>query len=156
MHYIRYDQCDELRHIRQEVERLVRENLLTQQQAEAVDCGRIAAFFASPLGRKLRTGKNVLREFKFSILDDGCHYGEGLEGEQVLLQGVVDCAMIEDDGITVIDFKTDFVTEATLPEKVACYRPQVMTYADALGRIYQKNVKAALLYFFRINRFVAL
>lgn len=156
MHYIRYDRCDDLRHIRQEVDRLVRENLLTQQQAEAVDCGRIAAFFASPLGRKLRTGGNVLREFKFSVLDDGCHYGEELEGEQVLLQGVVDCAMIEDDGITVIDFKTDFVTEATLQEKVARYRPQVMTYADALSRIYQKNVKAALLYFFRINRFVAL
>ncbi len=156
MQHIRYDQCGSVPGIRRELERMVRENLLTQQQAEAVDCNRIGAFFASPMGQKLRTSKQVLREFKFSILDDGSHYGDGLEGEQVLLQGVVDCAIIEDDGITVIDFKTDFVTEALLSEKTAHYRPQVMTYADALGRIYEKNVKAALLYFFRMNRFVAL
>ncbi len=156
MHYIRYDRCDNVSDICGELERLVQEDLLTQQQADAVDVKRIWSFFASPLGQRLRTSENVLREFKFSILDDGSHYGDGLEGEKVLLQGVVDCAIVEDDGITVIDFKTDFVTETTLPEKVAYYRPQVMTYADALSRIYKKNVKSAQLYFFRMDRFVTL
>lgn len=154
MQHIRYEQCENAQLIRQEIERMINEGLITRQQGEAVDRDRIAAFFASPMGRKLRGSKTVLREFKFSILDAGVHYGDGLEDEKVLLQGVVDCAIVEDDGITVIDFKTDFVTEALLEEKVRHYRPQVMTYADALSRIFQKPVKAALLYFFRMNRFV--
>ena len=72
-----------------------------------------------------------------------------------MLQGVVDCAMIEADGITILDFKTDYVTEQTLPELTDRYRMQVQTYAQAMSRIYQKPIKAAYLYFFRLNRFVS-
>ena len=107
------------------------------------------------MGQKLRTGREVLREFKFSILDDGSHYADGLEGERVLLQGVVDCALIEDDGITVVDFKTDYVTDATLSEVLARYRPQVDTYSRALERIYETKVKGTYLYFFHLKRLVA-
>ena len=114
----------------------------------------IAAFFESDIGRKLRSGADHLREFKFSILDEGTHYGEGLEGEQVLLQGVVDCALLEPDGITVVDFKTDKVTEETLASVAEGYALQVQTYAEALSRIYQQSVKAKYLYFFRLNRFI--
>lgn len=32
---------------------------------------------------------------------------EDLTGEKLLLQGVVDCCFMEEDGITVLDFKTD-------------------------------------------------
>ena len=119
-----------------------------------VDCQALYGFFASEIGQKLRSGCDHIREFKFSILDDGSNYGDGLEGEQVLLQGVVDCALLEEDGITVVDFKTDHVTEETLPRLTEHYRSQVLTYAQALGRIYRKNIKGAYLYFFRLNRFV--
>ena len=77
-------------------------------------------------------------------------------GEQILLQGVVDCAILEDDGITVVDFKTDRVTEGTLPEKLRQYRPQVLAYAGALERIYGKPVKESCLYFFALDRLVSL
>jgi ATP-dependent helicase/nuclease subunit A len=96
----------------------------------------------------------VLREFKFSILDDGNAYGDGLEGEKILLQGVVDCALMESDGITVVDFKTDRVTEQALFEAAERYRPQVEAYADALSRIFEKKVKQSCLYFFHLDRFV--
>ena len=96
----------------------------------------------------------MLREFKFSILDDGENFDPALYGEKILLQGVVDCALLEKDGITVVDFKTDRVTEDTLPERVRQYRPQVLAYAGALERIYGKPVKEALLYFFQVGRAV--
>ena len=62
--------------------------------------------------------------------------------------------MIEDDGITIVDFKTDYVTEESLPEFVERYRPQVATYAQAMERIYQKPVESAYLYFFSLGRLV--
>ena len=89
-------------------------------------------------------------------MDDGTHYGDGLEGEQVLLQGVVDCALLEPDGITIIDFKTDRVTEETVAAAAERYSLQVRTYADALSRIYEMPVKGKMLYFFSLDAFVAL
>ena len=154
MQYIRYEACGSLAEVRREIGRLTAQGFLTQEQGAMVSAEKIAAFFASPLGARLRDGTEYLREFKFSILDDGCNYRADLEGEQVLLQGVVDCALLEDDGITVLDFKTDYVTEDTINDVAAGYRVQVETYADALRRIYRRPVKAAYLYFFRLNRFV--
>ena len=114
----------------------------------------IFAFFTTEIGCKLRGGGKYLREFKFSILDDGEKYGDGLEGEQVLLQGVVDCALLEEDGITVVDFKTDRVSGETLPQTIRRYQIQLDTYAEALSRIYEMPVKEKALYFFHLNRLV--
>ena len=154
LQYISYDHCGSADQIAGEIQRMTEIGCLTQQQAECLDPETIAKFFFSELGIKLRSGIKHLREFKFSILDDGINYDPALAGEQVLLQGVVDCALLEEDGITVIDFKTDNVTETYLPETVERYRPQVLTYAEALEKIYEMPVKARYLYFFRLNRFV--
>ncbi len=156
LQYIRYENCGSEASVSWEIARLVEEGYLPKEQADLVDCGKLARFFDTDLGKKLRSGASCLREFKFSILDDGRHYGENLEGEQVLLQGVVDCALLEQDGITVIDFKTDYVTEDTLKTVTERYRPQVEVYGEALSRIYEQPTKGKYLYFFHLDRFEAI
>ena len=156
LQYIRYENCGSEDQVVWEIARLVEQGFLKEEQGKLVNCGKIAAFFATDIGNKLRNGTAYLREFKFSILDDGRHYGDGLEGELVLLQGVVDCALLEEDGITIVDFKTDYVTEDTLAARVEYYRPQVETYGEALSRIYEKPIKGQYLYFFRLDRFAEL
>jgi len=155
MQYVRYENCHSVENVRQEVKRLAEQRLLSEEQAQALNCDQIAAFFTSEVGSKLQDGCNVIREFKFSILDDGSRYVPGTDGESVLLQGVIDCAVIEEDGIILLDFKSDRVTDETLSSVADNYRQQVMAYARALERIYRKPVKSAQLYFFRLNRFVA-
>ncbi len=154
MQYIDYSACDSVVNIQNDVQRIVAEQRISQQQAEMVDCKKLFAFFASPFGVKLRNSNQVLREFKFSILVDAQNYYPDATDEKVLLQGVVDCAIVEDDGITVIDFKSDYVTEQSLSSVVEKYKSQVNAYAEALSRIYQMPVKAASLYFFCLDRFV--
>ena len=153
MQYISYEKCRDIEGVRREIERLKEEKLISEEQGDMVDPAQIAAFFSTDLGSRLRTEKQVLREFKFSILTDASRYYENVPGEQVLLQGVVDCALVEEDGITVLDFKTDYVTDKTLESVVARYRDQVLSYADALQRIYQLPIKASYLYFFHLNQF---
>ena len=153
MQYSSYVSCTDEAAVCAEVQRLADQGYLSSEQAAMVDHKAIAAFFATDLGRKLQHG-NVVREFKFSILQDAAYQDPSLAGEQVLLQGVVDCALIEPDGITVIDFKTDHVTEDTIAAVTQRYRPQVETYAAAMTRIYQMKVKKALLYFFRMGKFM--
>ena len=110
MQFIRYENCGDEAAVGKEIARLVAGGFLTQEQGDMVNCGDIANFFATEPGRKLSSGVPHLREFKFSILDDAKHYDKAVSAEQVLLQGVVDCALLEEDGITILDFKTDRVS----------------------------------------------
>lgn len=152
MQFINYAACTDEFAVESEIKRLVAQNYITKEQGDLADSGCISRFFESDIGRKLQTGAEVLREFKFSILDDAEKYAPGLAGEQVLLQGVVDCALVEQDGITIVDFKTDRVTEETVEKTALGYSEQVSTYADALSRIYGLPIKEKMLYFFKINR----
>lgn len=154
MQYISYEACTDRMAVCKQIELLVEHGYITREQAALTDPGRIAAFFSTELGVKLRHSDHVLREFKFSILEDAQAYGAGLKSEQVLLQGVVDCALVEEDGITIVDFKTDHVTPETLEAVTGRYAVQVRTYADAMSRIFEKPVLRKALYFFRLNHFV--
>ena len=154
MQFIRYENCATAEEVDQEIYRLVEKGFLSEAQGTMVSREDIAAFFATDLGQRLRHGAEHLREFKFSILDDGAKYDPPAPGEQVLLQGVVDCAILDADGITIIDFKTDHVTEETVAAVTDGYRLQVQTYADAMGKIYDMPIKATKLWFFRLKRFV--
>ena len=134
--------------IQRELERLVKEGFLTPLQGEAVDPRPLAAFFDSELGRRVLASPRVEREFKFSLLTDAEGYQSGTQGEQVLLQGVVDCWFEEEGGITVLDFKSDGVGKHGLAQRAKAYRPQLKAYAHALERITGKAVKHRLLWFF--------
>ena len=146
--------CADEADIRSQMQTLAEKGLLQQELADAVDVSQITGFFATALGKKMMSHPQVLREFPFSILEDLGDNDAALHGEKVLLQGVVDCALIDDDGITIIDFKSDKVTEADLKDKVDYYRPQLQTYAKAMSRIFEKPVKEVALYFFRLGKFV--
>lgn len=156
MQYIRYDACTDTESVKRELARLQQEGYITQEQLELIDPDKIARFFATEIGAKLLQGSQALREFKFSILDDAGGYEPGVNDEKILLQGVVDCALLEEDGITVIDFKTDRVSETSLQAAADGYRSQVFAYANALKRIYRKPIKAVLLYFFEPEKIVSM
>ena len=147
MQFARYEACTAPDGIRAELRRLRQENFLTEQQAEAVRADRILTLFSSPLGRRILSAQTLRREFKFSVLTDAGAYWPEAQGEQVMLQGVVDCFWQEADGLAIVDFKTDYI-DGDLEEKAARYRPQLRAYAQALGRIFRQPVRQTILYFF--------
>ena len=154
LQHIRYSNCGSLEGIQDEIIRLEQEQLITFDQAKSVDPEDLYMFFNSPFGKHIRDSKNVIREFKFSVLCDVEEFYSEAINEKILLQGVVDLALIEEDGITVLDFKTDYATEDSIHLLSEKYKPQVCAYANALTRIYQKPLKAAKLYFFSVHRYV--
>ncbi len=155
MQYIDFARTGSREEIEGELERLVREEFVTPQQAQAAAPERLAAFFSSPLGREMLASGKLRRECKFSILvPAGDYYPGAGEGEQVLLQGVVDCWFETPEGITVVDFKTDRVDEESLPKRAAAYRPQLEVYARALSQVMGKPVTRRCLWFFALDRLV--
>lgn len=146
MQYLDFSVCRDVQSVSSELDRLVREEILSTEERDSVDPVCIAGFFQSSLGARLQNAGMVLREFKFSILEPGERFGADLAGEEILLQGVVDLAFMEPDGMVVVDFKTDRVRD--LRQKTERYAGQVRTYARAMERIYQMPVKETYLYFF--------
>lgn len=146
LQFAAYQSCASMYDLEQELQRLCREEFLTQRQAEAVRLDQIFTFMQSDLGKWICSQPILKREFKFSVLVDiGAYYQEAA-GEQSMLQGVVDCFVIEENGITILDFKTDRIRD-NLEERIIFYRPQLEAYSNALARIYSKPVKRRILYF---------
>lgn len=154
MQYLSFDCCHTLDAIQNDIQRMVESDLISKDQADMINAEQIFNFFQTDLGKKLGNHTDILREFKFSILVSADTYYPDVKDDQILLQGVVDCALIEDSGITIIDFKSDYISDHNLQEKVIQYTEQVRTYANALSRIYQKPIVAAYLYFFSSGQLV--
>lgn len=157
MQCIRMDRTGSVAEIREELSRLVAEEYLTGQQAEAVSPAAVARFFASDLGREMRESVSLHREYPFSILAPARRfYPDVGEGEEVLLQGVIDCWFQRLDGITLVDFKTDRVTADSARERAETYRGQLAAYAYALEQITGQRVTRRVLWFLRPNLGVTL
>ncbi len=146
LQFAEYGSCTTEEGIRQELQRLEREAFLTGEQCAAVQPEKVLSFFLSDLGQWILRQGNVRREFKFSLLVDVEPWYPEAAGEQTMMQGVVDCFVEEDDGIVIVDFKTD---RQPRPEY---YRSQLEVYAQALSRIFGKPVKKKVLYFFTAEK----
>jgi len=146
-----------LAQIEAEVERLRQRRVLSDAEAEAVDAGAIEKLFTSPLGRRMLAAPEREREFKFSLLCDASEFFGRAAGEQILLQGVVDCCLLEADGLVIIDYKTDAVrSDSEIAARSRWYAGQLRAYARAMSRIFGRPVKECVLYFLTPGRAVSL
>ena len=117
---------------------------------------RICALFASPVGQRILHADEVWRELRFSLLTGAETVFDAPPGEEVLLQGVADCCIREGDTLTVVDYKTDYVTAETLAARAAEYAPQIRAYAAALARLLGKPVQEGVLCFLRTGQSVSI
>ncbi len=151
MCYADYERA--MQSITKETELLVEQGKLTSRQADGVDESAVAAFFKSDLCAEILKAKRVIREGKFiyelpvSEIDSECN-GD----ETVILQGVADCVLFDDAGITVVDFKTDRnIDEKELIDR---YTKQLQLYARAFSANYSMPIKRCLIYSFWLNKTV--
>lgn len=115
---------------------------LTSAEAELVSIADIAWFAATPLGQALADhAQRVRRETPFV-------YALPVRGERLIIRGVIDCLLDLDDGIVILDYKTDRISGlAPLSERVARYAVQLGLYAAAAAAIFGRPVQRAALVF---------
>ncbi|WP_445613641.1 helicase-exonuclease AddAB subunit AddA [Geobacillus sp. YF-1] len=146
------------RAIRSQIARLVENELLAAEQAEAVDSEAILSFFATDIGRRLREAREVHREVPFSLGIPAAElYGDlGMEGDRrVLVQGVIDCVFADERGYVMLDYKTDEVVDrfgGQLEEAarflLGRYGEQMRLYRRAIEQIWRVPVSECYLYSF--------
>lgn len=135
--------------LQSQVEAMVKAEMLTELEAASIDIDKIERFFLSPLGRRILAARRVFREAGFNQLVKA---GQLLENapepeEKMLLQGVIDLYFEEDDGLVVVDYKTDHITAHNKQHLIEQYRPQVAAYCQALAAISGQVVKEGFIYF---------
>ncbi len=75
------------------------------------------------------------------------------ESEKVLIQGIVDAFFVEEDGIVLLDYKTDRVKSGK--ELWNRYETQMDYYEEALCKLMNMPVKERILYSFSLGRCVS-
>lgn len=131
------------------LERLVEREVLTPEQAAAVDLRGVKNFFDSPLGlRLLARPEKVKRELPFSLAVPVKELYPQLtqeidNNEITLVQGIIDCLVEEEKGYLLLDFKTGRVPA----DPLSTYREQIDFYSRAVENIFNQPVTEAYLYF---------
>ena len=142
-----------------EIARLVEEGLLTGEEGKSVSRKAIRGLFASPVGRWLHQARQVYREYPFlcdlsaQSLDTGIPQSGKGEESPLLLQGVVDLILEMEDGVILIDYKTDRVSA---PQELAeRYRTQLFCYKLAVEEYLEQPVTGCYLYSFGLGRLIS-
>lgn len=127
------------------IRRLVDQRLIRNDLVQYVDRDAIAWFLLdTPLGCQLRSSPDVRCELPITY---ATRVDEGDASDQQMVRGRIDALLVEDDGLTLIDYKTDRVTGDTIAKRVAFYQGQIDAYRDNIARLTHRKIKAAYLVF---------
>ncbi len=131
--------------IKKQIDTIKEKGFLTEEEAGAVSPEKLLKFFTSGTGRMIRNAKEVKREFMFGVSIPAKGFLSGTESDKdIMLQGIIDCLLITDEGLVVIDYKTDRNFDET--ETVEKYRIQLECYKYAAEKIFKKPVISKILF----------
>ena len=100
----------------------------------------VTTYLSSDLYHRIRKSDQVLHEVPFSYFQDG-----------ILYEGYIDLLFREGTDWTIVDLKTDQITESQLQERSKLYAPQLSIYETAMKQL-NLNVKDKNLYFVKLDR----
>ena len=128
--------------VRSEADRMLREDILTQEEAALIRLDGVAAFFRSDLGRRMLRSGDVRREASFSL--------RIAPDQPTMVQGIIDCVFLEDGEWILVDYKTD---RDTVPESfVPRHQLQMNWYRAALEQLTSIPVREMYLFALRPGR----
>lgn len=135
-------------------------DFLSPEEYGLLNQEKLQKFLDSPLGQlfakaykenTLYREQHFMQEVEYEKLfpEDG-----GDNVEKVILQGIIDAFIMEEDGIILVDYKTDRVKDRE--ELRNRYQKQIDLYSEALEQILGKKVKRRVLYSFSLGEEVDL
>ncbi len=131
---------------------MVKQGSLKQEERDAVNDTKLVKFFASGLGRRMCRAEDagkLRREQPFVIgLPAKELFPDSVSEEVVLVQGVIDAFFEEEDGLVLMDYKTDRIHEDAKAELTHKYQSQLKYYRTALEMLTGKKVKEVWFYAF--------
>lgn len=136
---------------------MVKQGILSEKVAKAINVDEIVAFYRDPLGKELLAHPTTTyREVPFSLLmkaKDVFSAFQENDDQRILIHGIIDGYVLVDDHVTLFDYKTDRITPKTgVADIVHRYRGQLKLYALALSKILKRPIDHQYLYLLSANR----
>jgi ATP-dependent helicase/nuclease subunit A len=124
-------------------------NLFAEEERQAGDLEEavrlVEAVRGSPLWRRALAAKRRLVEVPFAVSVDSRELGRSEGPKHTLLSGAIDLAFEEDDGWTLVDYKSDRV-DGKLAALAAFYAPQIRLYRGYWERLTRRRTRAGLFF----------
>lgn len=134
-------------------EDLVKREILTAEETSAISYPKILGFFDSDIGRRAGQSPRLYKEVSFNIMKQ-------IAGENIIIQGTIDCYFEEDGKYILLDYKSDYVGDPVdgsgIERLTERYRMQLGLYKDALEKIRGIKVEEAYLYLFDAGKGIRL
>lgn len=151
MQHLDLRKADRREAIEEQLRGMQQKELMTAEQVKTVDTAKILKLMSSSLGRRL-AGAELRREVPFNLEISCTEIYPELDEEKygqykIMLQGVIDCYFEEEEGLVLLDYKTDYVNnnEELIRER---YKLQLDCYTKALETITGKKVQEKYIYLF--------
>ncbi len=130
------------RTIEETIERLIKQGNIGIEAAKYINNEAIKTFFDSEVGKlSLDKANYIEREWPFTYAMNT------EENEKIVVQGIVDMLIKTPQGLIIVDFKTDRVSDEQLQHRADLYRGQLELYAQAAQAILKSQVLRKCLYF---------
>jgi len=144
--------------LKKELKNLEKQGYLSSEMKACIRRTDILKFLHSDAGRRMSAAAGKDRLFKEQPFVFGIDAKEMYEKtnteELVLIQGIIDVYFEEEDGLVVLDYKTDKVKTGT--ELIEKYQEQLELYGRALEQMTLKPVKEKIIYSFTLEEEILL
>lgn len=150
MEKINLELVETMEDVEKQVTLMVENGVITSKEAATINRHAILKFVHSSIGKRALAAKSkdlLMKETPFIM---GI-YEETLNDYQ-MIQGVIDMYFEEEDGLVMIDYKTDFVKESDMGVLTERYKTQMKLYKQALEMQSGKKVKEIYLYSVGLQR----
>jgi len=149
-----------LQKVKKHIEKLVKMNLLSKQEAESINTEKILKFLSSEIVKRIKSSNSVHRETPFVM---GLSPYEVLGSEyinvnsndnNVLVHGIIDLYFEENNNLILLDYKTDYIENNDTEKILNKYKIQINLYKKALELSTGKKVTESGLYLFGVNSYI--
>ena len=131
--------------IKNEIQKLVTNKILTDNEAESVSIYKIQRFLQSNLAKQIKNANKIYKETPFYMNLTAREANIEEIDEKILVQGIIDLFFIKQDGnIILVDYKTDYVKDER--ELIEKYKKQLELYKKAIEEATKKRVEKTYIY----------
>lgn len=138
--------------IENEIQQLVKFEYITLKQAQYLNVEKLKSFFNSKIYKLIEKADTVQREKSFIYEISAKELYTKADDSKIIIQGIIDCLIEKNNQLTIVDYKTDKISENALKK---LYTPQLLYYKQALENLTKKSVDACYIYSVHLGKTIS-
>lgn len=147
---------DSMEEIESKIHELVEQGKVSPEGLEKVNRYQLYQFTKTRLASRMKQAYEAGKLYREQQFVMGIQANEinkdYISDEIMLVQGIIDVFFEEDDGLVLMDYKTDVIRSRKEEELVEKYRVQLEYYQRAIEQITGKKVKEKIIYSFSLGK----